>query len=139
MSNPSNQPRIQVGDRAQLTRTFTQEDVEVFARISGDCNPLHLDHAFATKTRFGRCIVHGALVSSLISAVLGMQLPGPGSIYLSQELKFLKPVYPGDTVTAQVEVIAMRNDKPIITLKTTCVNQMGERVIEGMAVLLLDK
>lgn len=137
MTNWVGPAKIKVGDKAQLTKVFSKEDVESFAHISGDYNPIHLDELFSAKTRFGRCIVHGMLVSGLISAVLGMHLPGPGSIYLSQELRFLRPVYIEDTITALVEVVSIREDKPIVTLKTLCVNQAGQNVIEGIAVLLL--
>ena len=106
-------------------------------RFSGDHNPVHLDEAYAAKTRFGHPIAHGMLVAGLISAVLGTELPGPGSIYLSQTLHFRAPVYIGDQVTATVEVVAIRPDKPIVTMKTVCTNQSGQIVLEGEAVLLL--
>ncbi len=126
-----------VGASASLTRTITEEDIRAFAQVSGDTNPVHLDEAFAGTTRFGRRIAHGFLVASLISAVLGTQLPGPGAIYLDQQLRFLKPVFPGDTVTARVEVTALRPDKGVVTLSTRCFNQVGEEVIGGAAVLLV--
>ena len=100
---------------------------------------MHIDAAFASSTRFERQLVHGMLTAGLISAVLGMQLPGPGSIYLKQELNFRAPVYFGDTITATVTVIKVREDKPIITLETICTNQDGETVIDGEAVLMLPR
>ncbi len=128
---------VNVGDSAELTRTFSDEDVRAFARLSGDSNPVHLDDAYAARTRFGRRLVHGMLTAGLISAVLGMQLPGPGSIYLSQTLKFRAPVFIGDTVTARVTVKTVREDKPIVTFETVCLNQEGKKLLEGEAVLLV--
>ena len=128
---------IELGDRASLSKSFSAGDVRQFAEISGDRNPVHLDATYAAQTRFGRPIAHGMLVVGLISAVLGTELPGPGSIYLSQTLQFRAPVYIDDTVTAMVEVTAIRPDKPIVTLKTVCINQSGQVVIEGEAVLLV--
>lgn len=127
---------ISVGQQAEMSKTFTDEDVRAFARISGDNNPVHLDDDYASGTRFGRRLVHGMLTAGLISAVLGTKLPGPGSIYLSQTLNFRAPVYIGDTITARVTVKSVRDDKPIATLETTCLNQNGTVVIEGEAVLL---
>jgi len=127
---------LYVGATASWSKTITSADVRAFAALSGDENPLHLDEAFARNTRFGRPIVHGMLVASLISAVLGQQLPGPGTIYLSQSLEFLRPVYPGDTITATVEVIHVREDKPVVTLIARCTNQNGEEVVRGEAVVL---
>jgi 3-hydroxybutyryl-CoA dehydratase len=130
---------IQTGDCASLSKTFSEKDVLTFAEISGDRNPVHIDAAFASSTRFERQLVHGMLTAGLISAVLGMQLPGPGSIYLKQELNFRAPVYFGDTITATVTVIKVREDKPIITVETICTNQDGETVIDGEAVLMLPR
>lgn len=127
---------IKIGDSASASRIFTDTDVLTFAEISGDKNPIHLDEEYASKTRFGRRLVHGILTSGMISALLGMILPGPGSIYLSQTLNFRAPVFIGDTITATVKVIKIRNDKPIITLETICENQEGTHVIEGEAILL---
>jgi 3-hydroxybutyryl-CoA dehydratase len=137
MSIHANTRTIDIGDKATFNKTFSPQDVAVFADLSGDHNPIHLDEEFAAKTRFGHRITHGMLTASLISTVLGNQLPGPGSIYLSQTLQFRAPVYIGDTVTATVEVLAVREDKRIVTLKTTCTNQASEVVIEGEAVLLV--
>ncbi len=128
---------FRVGASASLTRTITDEDIRTFARISGDTNPMHLDDAFAGATRFGRRVAHGFLVASLISTVLGTKLPGPGAIYLDQRLRFLKPVFPGDTITARVEVTDYRLEKGVVTLNTGCFNQNGEEVIGGQAILLV--
>ena len=129
--------QIQIGDQARLTRTITDEMVVAFADLVGDHNPVHLDEAFAATTRFGRRIAHGMLVAGLISTVIASDLPGPGSVYLSQTLQFKAPVYLGDTITVQVKAIKVREDKPILTLATTCTNQDGKNVIEGEAVVLV--
>jgi 3-hydroxybutyryl-CoA dehydratase len=130
---------IKVGDSASLKKTFTESDVLTFAEISGDCNPIHVDPKFAATTPFDRQLVHGLLTAGMISAVLGMQLPGPGCIYLKQELNFRAPVYFGDTITATVTVTKIREDKPIITLETICTNQDGIEVIDGEALLMVPK
>jgi 3-hydroxybutyryl-CoA dehydratase len=122
-----------IGTRAERTRTITEADIVDFAEVSGDHNPLHLDPHYAAQTPFGGCIAHGFLTASIISAILGMELPGPGSIYLGQTLKFLAPVHVGDTVTAGVEVIALREDKRIVTLRTDCIIQDGTLVLTGEA------
>jgi 3-hydroxybutyryl-CoA dehydratase len=129
---------IEVGRRASLTRTISDEDIEAYARLTGDLNPLHVDEAFAVRSRFGRRIAHGMLSAGLISAVLGTRLPGPGAIYLQQTFRFARPVYPGDTITATVEVTAYREDRRIATLTTTCTDQRGEVVLDGKAIVLLD-
>jgi acyl dehydratase len=128
-----------IGDSATLTRTITLEDIERFASLVGDTNPVHLNEEFAAKTRFGTRIAHGVWGASLISAVIGTRLPGPGAIYLNQTLKFKAPIYPGDTVTARVTVKGLREDKKIISLETVCLNQNGEILIEGEAVTLLEE
>jgi acyl dehydratase len=128
--------QIQIGDQATLTRTITDEMVVAYANLIGDHNPVHLDEAFAATTRFGRRIAHGMLVAGLISTIIATDLPGPGSVYLGQTLQFKAPVYLGDVITAKVEAIKVREDKPIVTLATTCTNQDGNSVIEGEAVVL---
>jgi len=128
---------LQVGETASLSKTITDEDVRAFAQVTGDHNPVHLDDDFAQKTRFGRRIAHGMLSASLISAVLANQLPGQGTVYLSQTLQFVAPVYLGDTVTARVTVTKVREDKPIVTLETVCINQRDETLIKGEAVVLV--
>jgi acyl dehydratase len=127
---------FKIGDYATTTKTFLDEDVRTFANISGDKNPIHLDEEYASSTRFGKRLVHGILTSGIISALLGMELPGPGSIYIKQILNFKAPVYIGDTITATVTVTGVRTDKPIITLETVCKNQDDVMVIDGEAILL---
>lgn len=128
---------LQVGDAAALTKTITDADIRAFAALTGDYNPVHLDDEYAASTRFGRRIAHGMLSAGLLSAVLANKLPGRGTVYLSQSLRFVAPVYPGDTVTARVTVTEIRPDKPIVTLETVCTNQHAEAVIKGEAVVLL--
>ena len=130
---------LKIGESASFTKTFSDEDVRGFAEISGDMNPVHLDDEYASQTQFKKRLVHGILTAGLISAVLGMELPGPGSIYLSQSINFRAPVYIGDTVTATVTVIKIREGKPIVTLGTVCKNQDDVVVLEGEAVLLAPK
>lgn len=128
--------RFNVGDSAELTKTIEQSDIQAFADVTGDHNPVHVDEAFAETTRFGRTIAHGMLTASLISAVLANRLPGAGSVYLGQTLQFVAPVFPGDEITARVTVKEVREDKPIIKLETICVNQRDEVVIRGEATVL---
>ena len=130
-------PRL--GQRATFSKTITEADIQGFADLTGDRNPLHLDAEFAGRSRFGRPVAHGLLVAGIISAALGTRLPGAGAIYLSQSLRFLKPVYPGDTVTATVEVTAWQEDRGVVTLRTTCANQSGDVIIDGEAVLLVPR
>ncbi len=125
---------IEVGHAGEVTKTFTEEDVVSFAGLSLDTNPVHLDEEYAAGTLFKRRIVHGMLSASLISAALATKCPGPGSIYLGQELSFQKPVYFGDTLTARVEVIE-KLPKRVVVLSTTVTNQNGDVVINGKATL----
>ena len=124
------------GDSAEITKTIEQADVDAFADLTGDHNPVHVDEEFAKTTRFRRRIVHGMLTASLISSVLANKLPGEGSVYLGQTLKFVAPVFPGDTITARVTVNEIREDKPIVKLETICINQHDEIVIRGEATVL---
>lgn len=127
-----------VGDRASFSKTITDADIQMFSQISGDRNPVHLDEEFAKSTRFKGRIAHGVLALGLVSAVLGNQLPGLGTIYLNQIIRFLNPVRPGDTITATVEVLSIRPDKPILTLRTMCTDQTGTVVLDGEAVVLFE-
>lgn len=129
---------FEAGQAARWTRTITEADIRAFAGITGDANPLHVDEAFAARSRFGGRIAHGILTAGVISAVLGMRLPGPGGVYLSQTLRFVRPVRPGDTITAEAVVTGWRPEKRILILRTTCVNQAGHTVLEGEAALLVD-
>ncbi|NQT72700.1 MAG: MaoC family dehydratase [Chloroflexi bacterium] len=128
-----------ISQSAYLIKTISENDLQQFAQITGDNNPVHLDETYAQKTRFGKRIAHGMLGASLISAVIGTQLPGEGTIYLSQSLQFKAPMYIGDTITAQVTITNIREDKPLITLETVCTNQHGTAVIHGEALVLHEK
>lgn len=128
--------KVNVGDSAEITKTIEQADIDAFASVTGDHNPVHVDEEFAKTTRFGKRIAHGMLTASLISAVLANKLPGEGSVYLGQTLQFVAPVFPGDEITARVTVKAIREDKPIMKLETICVNQRDEIVIRGEATVL---
>jgi len=130
-------PPFQQSETASRTLTITDDVIHGFAEVTGDTNPVHLDDDYAAGTRFRRRIAHGMIAAGLISATLANDLPGPGTVYLSQTLKFKLPVYPGDTVTATVEVLKVREDKPIITLSTVCTNQDGAVVLEGEAVVMV--
>ena len=125
---------IKVGDSASFSKTITESDIVNYAGITGDFNPVHIDAEFAKESMFQERIAHGMLVSWFISAVLCAQLPWPNTIYLGQELAFKAPVKIGDTVTAEATVTEKRDDKRIITLKTTVTNQRGEIVVDGKAV-----
>jgi 3-hydroxybutyryl-CoA dehydratase len=130
---------LRIGQIASIQKTFSAADITAFAGVSLDVNPVHMSDKYAESTIFGKRIVHGILTSGLISAVIGNYLPGPGSIYLGQELRFTAPVYLGDDITAQVEVIELRPEKKIVRLSTTCVNQDGKTVISGVATVKYDK
>lgn len=127
--------QISVGDKAFVEKTISESDVYLFAGITGDLNPAHVNEEAMRKTKFGGRIAHGMLSAGFISAVLGMQLPGPGSIYLSQSLNFMAPVRIGDTVRAEVEVME-KLEKGRIRLKTTCTIQDGTLVAEGEAIVI---
>lgn len=128
-----------VGQRGEFTRTVTKEIIEAFAEISGDHNPIHLDDTYASKTSFGKCIAHGIYSASLISTVLGTVMPGPGGIYVSQSLNFLRPVFIDDTITAFAEITDIDFTKNRIHLKTGCLNQHQKKVAEGESTILLPK
>ena len=132
-------PSLQPGDKASRTTPITDEMIRLFAGLTGDTNPVHLDEAYAAGTRFGRRIAHGMIAAGLISATLANDLPGPGTVYLSQTLQFKAPVYPDDTITTTVEVKSVRPDKPIVTLITTCKNQSDAVVLTGEAVVLVSE
>ena len=130
---------INIGDSASLSKTVTETDVYLFAGLTGDLNPAHTNEVAASKTMFGGRIAHGMLSAGFISAVLGMQLPGPGTIYLGQELKFTKPVRIGDTVTATCTVVEKDDAKNRLKLETICTNQDGDVVVKGMATVMPPK
>ena len=127
---------IAIGESAEVTRDVGQTDIELFAVVSGDVNPAHLDADYAAGTRFKGVIMHGMWGGAVISSLLGTRLPGPGTIYLSQSLAFKRPVCLGDQVTVRVEVKDKRDDKKLVTFACLAVNQRGEKVIEGEAVVL---
>lgn len=129
---------LYIGQEAEASKCFTMEDVWQFAGLSGDNNPLHVDEEYAANGRYARCVVHGILVSGLISGVLGMQLPGEGSVYLEQNLSFRRPVYVGDTVTARVRITEILPEKKIITLETNVYDQEDKCVILGTAKILYE-
>ncbi|MGZ8463687.1 MAG: MaoC family dehydratase [Candidatus Deferrimicrobiaceae bacterium] len=126
---------FKVGDTAELSKTVTEEDIVLFAKVTGDFNPVHVSEEFAKKTRFGGRIAHGMLSAGLISAVIGMKLPGPGCLYLSQTLNFRGPVKIGDEITARVEVAEVISEKRL-RLKTECLNQRSETVLDGEAIIV---
>lgn len=126
---------LAIGQKASLKKRFGAAEVSAFAGLSEDFNPLHLDPAFAATTPFERPIVHGMLLASLFSGLLGQHLPGKGSVYLGQSLSFKQPVFVGDEVTAEVEIIALRDDKPIVTLATRILTQGGALAVTGEAVV----
>jgi 3-hydroxybutyryl-CoA dehydratase len=138
MADTRSDDNFRIGQRDSFSKTVTESDVTTFAGLIGDFNPIHVDAEYARKGRFGRRVAHGLFTGGLISAVLGNKLPGPGAIYLSQQIEFLAPVFIGDTVTATVEVTAWRPEKRIITLKTDAYNQEGKQVVTGKAVLLVE-
>jgi len=124
---------LKIGERAAFSKTVSESDVYLFAGITCDFNPAHVNQPYAEKTFFKARIAHGLLVAGFLSAVMASQLPGPGTVYIGQELHFAAPVYIGDTVTAQVEILSIDGDANRVTLKTTCRNQNGETVIDGQA------
>jgi acyl dehydratase len=128
----------QIGDVARRTRTVSPRDIELFTEITGDRNPIHYDEAVAKRSRFGGLVVQGGVTSGLLNAVVAEDLPGPGSVFLEVAWKFLAPVRPGDVITAEVEVTAAREDKPVTTLATRIVNQDGTVVLDGTAVVWRD-
>ncbi|MEG0070044.1 MaoC family dehydratase [Cetobacterium sp.] len=127
---------LKIGMKDSVSKTITETDIILFAGITTDVNPAHLNEEYAKTTMFKHRIAHGMLGAGLISATLGTRLPGEGSIYLGQELKFLAPVYAGDTITATVEIIELIPEKNRIILKTTCTNQNDVVVISGKATLM---
>ena len=124
---------LTVGQRASRRLTLTMDHVRKFAEISGDRNPLHFDAAFAARTRFGRLVVQGGLTTGLLHALVAMDMPGPGTVFLSQNWKFTAPVFIDDTLTAQAEVLSVHATKPVTQLKMIVRRQDGETVLEGEA------
>jgi 3-hydroxybutyryl-CoA dehydratase len=131
--------QMKVGDAAEFAKTVTETDIYLFAGITGDFNPAHLNEAYAKDTFFKTRIAHGMLSAGFISAILGTQLPGPGAIYMKQQLSFLAPVHIGDTITGRVEVIELITEKNRARLKTTCTNQDNVVVLDGEALVMPPK
>jgi acyl dehydratase len=125
----------EVGDSARRSRVVTRRDIELFTELSGDRNPLHYDEAAAARTRFGGIVVQGGVTSGLLNAVVAEDLPGPGSVFLHVDWSFKAPVRPGDEITAEVEALEVREDKPITRLRTTITNQDGTVVLDGTALV----
>jgi acyl dehydratase len=122
---------LHVGQRARRTQTVTAHQVELYAQITGDRNPLHFDADFAGRTRFGRLVAQGGIASGMLNALVAMDMPGPGTVFLSQTLGYKAPSYLGDTLTAEIEVVSLKPDKPVCQLRATITNQDGTVVLEG--------
>jgi acyl dehydratase len=123
--------RLFPGQRARRTQTVTAREVELYAELTGDRNPLHFDPAFAAGTRFGRLVAQGGITAGMLNALVATDLPGPGTVFMSQSLRYLAPAYLGDTLTAEVEVVSLKPDKPVCQLRATITNQHGTVVLEG--------
>jgi 3-hydroxybutyryl-CoA dehydratase len=126
---------LKIGDTAEFAKTVSESDIYLYAGITGDFNPAHINEDYAKNTFFKTRIAHGMLSAGFISTVIGTKLPGTGSIYVKQDLRFLAPVRIGDTITARVEVIEIIAEKKLVRLKTTCINQEGTQVLDGEAVV----
>jgi acyl dehydratase len=126
---------MKTGDKGTRTRQVTERDIELFTELTGDRNPLHYDRELAEASRFGGLIVQGGVTSGLLNAVVAEELPGPGSVFLHVDWSFRQPVKPGDVITAEVEVLEVRDDKPISKLRTTITNQDGTVVLDGTALV----
>jgi acyl dehydratase len=134
----STSTRLRVGQTAQRSRTITQHDIALFTELTGDRNPVHYDEALAARSRFGGLVVQGGVTSGLLNALVAEQLPGPGSVFLAVDWRFLAPVRPGDVITASAVVTWMHEDKPVTGLATTVTNQDGVVVLDGTAVVWRD-
>lgn len=124
---------LQEGQTAEYVKTISADDIKLFAIISGDTNPLHLDEEYAKTTRFGRCIAHGSICGIIVSAAVATKLPGPGTVYLGQEMKFKKPVFPGDTITAKLTLLEKKRKMNLISIDCVMTNQHGEVVFTGVS------
>jgi acyl dehydratase len=123
--------RVRVGQSATRSLELPPAAVETYARLTGDFNPLHFDAAFAARTKFGKLVVHGGLTAGILNALVAEDLPGPGTVFMSQELKYLAPVFVGDTITGEVEVLSVHPTKPVTQIKATVRRSDGEIVLEG--------
>ena len=126
---------LQIGDAAEFTKTISESDIYLFAGVTGDLNPAHINEEYAGKTFFKTRIAHGMLLAGFISTVLGNKLPGPGTVYIKQELNFLAPVRIGDTITARAELVEILTERNRTRFKTTCLNQEGKTVLDGEAIV----
>ena len=124
---------VTVGQKASRTMTVTADHVRAYAEITGDYNPLHFDEAFASRTKFGRLVAQGGLTTGILHALVAMDMPGPGTVFLSQNWKFTAPVYIGDTITAEAEVLSVHATKPVCQLRIAIRRDPGEVVLEGEA------
>jgi acyl dehydratase len=124
---------VAVGQKARRGLTLTPEHVATYAKLTGDYNPLHFDREFVARTKFGKLVVQGGLTTGLLHALVAMDLPGPGTVFLSQNWKFIAPVYIGDTITAEAEIVSVHESKPVCQLKIRVTRQTGETVLEGEA------
>lgn len=131
--------QLSVGDFAVSTHRITESDAAAYAQVTDDYNPIHFDDDYAAATPFGRKIAHGMILAGYLSGVIGIQLPGPGSLYETQTFRFLRPVYFGETITSRVEVVALFPERNRVRLKTECFNQDGVCVLDGEAVILPKK
>ena len=131
LGQPVGPLRLRVGQRARRTQTVTAREVELYAQVTGDRNPLHFDAAFAAGTRFGRLVAQGGIAAGMLNALVAMDLPGAGTVFMSQSLKYVAPTYIGDTLPAEVEVLALKPDKPVCQLAVSVENQDGTRLLEG--------
>jgi len=131
MSEPVGPLGLRVGQRARRTQTVTTREVELYAQITGDRNPLHFDADFAARTRFGRLVAQGGIASGMLNALVAMDMPGAGTVFLSQTLTYKAPTYLGDTLTAEIEVLSLKADKPVCQLRATIVNQDGTVLLDG--------
>ena len=129
---------VEVGQTARRARRITMRDIELFTELTGDRNPLHLDEEVARRTRWGRIIVQGGITSGLLNAVVAEELPGPGSVFLHTDWSYRAPAHPGDELTAEVEVLEVRADKPIVKLRTTVTRQDGVTVLDGSALVWVE-
>ena len=130
---------LAVGQTATIRKTISESDINAYAGLTGDFNPVHVDAEYAARSRFGSRIAHGMLTAGLVSHVLGMRLPGTGAIYLGQTLRFTAPVRAGDTIEARAEVVELVPAKRRVRLKTICQNQLGEKVLEGEALMMIEE
>ena len=124
---------VKVGDKASRTMTVTADHVRAYAEMTGDYNPLHFDEGFASRTKFGRLVAQGGLTTGILHALVAMDMPGPGTVFLNQDWKFPAPVYIGDTITAEAEIVSVHDTKPVCELKVRVTRQTGETVLEGEA------